>query len=178
MPSRLSSTHLPRTTGDVRLAADVTVRMLPWPSSPRRGSFAGERHAADAAAANARHPVVPRQALVHKREVGVEQIDDRRSSRTMVRKSSSVSCWNDARRFSSKSGESGLTFLNSRRQQPLAGEVVDQRVGARIGEHAPHLPLEHGRVFQLPRRRASRSAHRRGCCSRGRTTAATPVRDR
>ena len=29
--SRLSSTYLPRSTGDVRAAYDVTVRMLPWP---------------------------------------------------------------------------------------------------------------------------------------------------
>src|SRR5204863_24897 len=34
---RFSSTHLPRTTGDVRVAYDVSVRMLPWPSRPPRG---------------------------------------------------------------------------------------------------------------------------------------------
>src|SRR6266853_2804567 len=32
--NRFSSTHLPRTTGDVRVAYDVSVRMLPWPSRP------------------------------------------------------------------------------------------------------------------------------------------------
>ena len=31
-------THLPRSTGDVLLACDVSVRMLPWPSNPRRVS--------------------------------------------------------------------------------------------------------------------------------------------
>ena len=36
VPSMFSSIHLPRSTGDVRFGYDVTVRMLPWPSSPRR----------------------------------------------------------------------------------------------------------------------------------------------
>ena len=35
-PSRLSRIHLPRTTGDVRSACDVTSRTPPLPSSPRR----------------------------------------------------------------------------------------------------------------------------------------------
>ena len=33
-PRRLSRTHLPRSTGEVRVACEVTVRMLPWPSRP------------------------------------------------------------------------------------------------------------------------------------------------
>ena len=36
-PRRTSITHLPRSTGEVRPAWEVRVRMLPWPSSPRRG---------------------------------------------------------------------------------------------------------------------------------------------
>ena len=40
-PSRLCTIHCPRTTGDVRFGADVVVKMLPWPSSPRRGLSAG-----------------------------------------------------------------------------------------------------------------------------------------
>ena len=40
-PSRFSSTHLPRSTGDVRVAYDVSVRMLPWPSRPPRGLPSG-----------------------------------------------------------------------------------------------------------------------------------------
>ena len=40
-PSRLSRIHLPRTTGDVRFAADVSVNTLPCPSRPRRGLSAG-----------------------------------------------------------------------------------------------------------------------------------------
>src|SRR5204863_3998535 len=35
--SRLSSTYLPRSTGEVRVEYDVTVRILPWLSKPPRG---------------------------------------------------------------------------------------------------------------------------------------------
>ena len=38
--------------------------------------------------------------------------------------------------------------------QPLAGEVADQRLGARIGQHPPHLLLQHRRVVQLALRSA------------------------
>ena len=34
--SSTSISHLPRCTGDVRSATDVSVRMLPWPRRPRR----------------------------------------------------------------------------------------------------------------------------------------------
>ena len=37
--------------------------------------------------------------------------------------------------------------------QPLRGEVRDERPGARIGEHAAHLPLENHRLVQLARDR-------------------------
>ena len=46
MPSKFSRIHLPRCTTEVRLGYDVTVRMLPCPSSPPRfGSV--ERHPAE-----------------------------------------------------------------------------------------------------------------------------------
>ena len=38
VPSTFSSTHLPRSTGEVRWACEVTSRMAPLPSSPRRVS--------------------------------------------------------------------------------------------------------------------------------------------
>ena len=41
IPRMFSSTHLPRCTGDVRLAYDVTARMLACPRSPPRGLFSG-----------------------------------------------------------------------------------------------------------------------------------------
>ena len=36
--SRLSSTHLPRTTGEVRSVCELTISTAPLPSSPRRAS--------------------------------------------------------------------------------------------------------------------------------------------
>ena len=43
-PRMLSSRYLPRSTGEVRVAYDVTVRILPWPSNPaRRGSVCTRR---------------------------------------------------------------------------------------------------------------------------------------
>src|SRR4029077_20835127 len=38
VPRTFVSNHLPRIVGDVRLAYEVTVRMLPWPISPFRSS--------------------------------------------------------------------------------------------------------------------------------------------
>ena len=74
MPSRFSSTHFPRCTTEVRLGYDVTVRMLPWPSRPRRfGSVT--RHAAELRAVDVRDAVVLGQALIQERVVGVQQIE-------------------------------------------------------------------------------------------------------
>ena len=75
VPSMFSRIHLPRSTGDVRFGYDVTVRMLPCPSSPRRASLR-HRHATEVAAVHVRNPVVPRQALVDERVVGVQQVED------------------------------------------------------------------------------------------------------
>ena len=37
--------------------------------------------------------------------------------------------------------------------EPLRREVRDERARSRIGEHAPHLLLEHARLMQLSRNR-------------------------
>src|SRR5262245_11126955 len=37
-PITFSSTHLPRSTGDVRLGSDVTIRIAPLPKIPQRFS--------------------------------------------------------------------------------------------------------------------------------------------
>ena len=42
VPSRFSRIHLPRTTGEVRSACDVTIRMLPLPEQPLP-RFVGQR---------------------------------------------------------------------------------------------------------------------------------------
>ena len=72
------STHLPRSTGDVRLGYDVTVRRLPWPKMPpRRSATSGiEPDAPEVAAVNARDAVVAAEPLVDERVVGSEQVED------------------------------------------------------------------------------------------------------
>ena len=72
----------------------------------------------------------------------------------MLSKNSSVSCSKACRRLSSKWNSSSGARLEPRHVadvQPLAGEVVDQRLRARVGQHPLHLPLQHVRVAQLPR---------------------------
>ena len=51
VPSTLASTHLPRSTGDVRFGYDVTVSRLPWPRMPPRDRRLAlvERHAPEMA---------------------------------------------------------------------------------------------------------------------------------
>ena len=40
-------------------------------------------------------------------------------------------------------------FADPAQIQPLGGKVIDQRIGgARVGEHPPHFPLQHGRRGQ------------------------------
>ena len=54
--------------------------------------------------------------------------------------------------MSSKSGNrftTGSLVLQRPHAQPLAGEVVDQRVGFWIGQHALDLFLQHGRILEL-----------------------------
>ena len=68
-----SKIHLPRATGDVRLATEVTRRKLDCPSRPAAGVVLN-RNAAELAAVNARHSIMRRQALVDERVVGIQQI--------------------------------------------------------------------------------------------------------
>ena len=141
----------------------------------------GHRHAAEARAVDAADAVVPRQPLVDERVVGVEQVERGRFSRTMLAKSSSVSRRNAWRTLSSKSGEQQdvrRDLVQVAQLQPLPGERVHQRVGARVGDHAPHLRLEHAGRAQPARRSPGSAARRPGCCSRGRTTAGSPARAR
>jgi hypothetical protein len=52
---------------------------------------------------------------------------------------------------------SSVSFLKASRrlsvhvaqEQPLAGEVVHQRLCFGVGQHARDLPFEHGRLFQF-----------------------------
>ncbi len=43
--------------------------------------------------------------------------------------------------------------LHVAQEQPLLGEIIHQRFGFRIGQHAPHFAIQHRRIFQLALRR-------------------------
>ena len=74
VPSSTSITYLPRCTGEVRIAVDVSVRMLPWPSSPKR-LWIGQRHAAEALAHDIGNAVVLGEPLVDKGVIGGQQVE-------------------------------------------------------------------------------------------------------
>ena len=104
--------------------------------------------AAEVAAVDVRDAVVPRQPLVDERVVGRQQVERRCGPRRRMLREEQLGLAPEApaRRSLSKSGNSsefGAMFSQVAQVQPLAGEVLDERVGLRIGEHAPHLRLEH-----------------------------------
>ena len=74
VPSSTSITYLPRCTGDVRMAVEVSVRMLAWPSKPKRfdRSDCTRRKRLPRTFGNA---VVLGQALIDERVVGGQQIE-------------------------------------------------------------------------------------------------------
>ena len=73
---------------------------------------------------------------------------------------------------------SGATSRMFRSTSHWPAKFSTSAFDARIGQHAPDLLLEHGRILQPPALGRRRAARRRECCSRGRTTGATPARDR
>ena len=75
VPRMFSSTHLPRSTGDVRVACDVTASKPPLPSSPLRASSSSV-YAPELAAVDARYPVVAREPLVEERVVRRQQVEN------------------------------------------------------------------------------------------------------
>src|SRR5688572_31896092 len=81
-----------------------------------------------------------------------------RSSRTMVRKRSSVSCWNDRRRFSSKSGESGLTFFSSRRNSHWPAKLLTSASARGSASKRRTWRSSVAGFFSCPRTAASRSS--------------------
>ena len=75
-PSSTSITHLPRSTGEVRSAIEVSSSTLPCPSTPRRFDV-GDRDAAELVAEDVRDAVVLGEPLVDERVIGGQQIRDR-----------------------------------------------------------------------------------------------------
>ena len=153
-----SSSHCPRSTGDVRFGYDVTVRMLAWPSSPprvpsakrrRAGSGCRRRSGSRSAAPAARSRTCSRRSAARRR-CG--------SSRSWLSTNSCVSCSHrvaqvlvELRIQRRRRARRRRSLLSSSHWLAKLSTSACER-GSR--EHAPHLLLEHGRIAQ-------RSAHRR-----------------
>ena len=179
--SRFSSTHFPRTTGDVLAAYEVTVRMLPCPSSPPRGLPCRQRDAPEITALHVWNPVVLRQPLVQERVVRRQQLEHAPVlAQDAVQEQLGLAMKRGAQRFVQFGKQDFVRPLRFEvaQEQPLRGEVRHHRFGARIGEHPPDLPFEHRRLPSTSARPPPRAARRPECCSRGKTTGATPARDR
>ena len=123
------------------------------PSSPRRMSNSGPSvDAAEVAAVDVRDSVVLGQPLVDEGVVGVQQIDD---AAVFVHDAVDEHLGFLAHGLAQvvveigKQRDGRSLALQAAQVQPLAGEVSDQFLRARIGEHALHLLFEHGRVVQL-----------------------------
>ena len=152
VPIMFSSTHLPRSTGDVRLAYEVASRMLPWPSRPPRTLSGRQRHAPELRAVNVRHAVVLRQALIEERVVGPQQVehaavllDDALEKELGLLTEGPPQIVVEHREHPPIGHNRG----EIPQIQPLSGEVVDQRFRARVRQHPPNLLLEHLRIAQL-----------------------------
>ena len=101
-PKILFSSHLPRSTGDVRSGYDVVASSAPSCQQPAALIVIRERDAPEAAAVDPGNPVMPRQPLVDERVVGVQQIERRCDPRAACcATNSSVSRWNACSRLSS-----------------------------------------------------------------------------
>ena len=152
---------------------------LPEQPFPR---LVGDRHAAEVAAVDVGDPVVPRQPLVDERVVRPQQVEH---VPVLAHDAVEEQLGLALERLPQVVVEVGK-LVGVRQHaphvaqlQPLAGEVADQRA-ATWGRPASGAPAARARPrsFSLPCRRHRPAARRRGCCSRGRTTGATPARDR
>ena len=126
-----SRIHLPRSTGEVRVGYDVTIRMPPWVSTPPR-SFPGKRHPPKIAAVDAGDSVVAGQAFIHERVIGVDQLQNAAVfADDVLEKQRAFAFEGIAQRVVE------LRILHRIRMplrdvpqmQPLSGEVVEQRLG-------------------------------------------------
>ena len=154
--SRLSSTNLPRSTGDVRVGYDVTVRMLPWPSKPPRALSARQRRRGGSGC-RARAECRSARRAARSRTCSSPSADRARCDRcanTLATNSSVSRCERGAQRLRRNRGTGtgpGRCRVDVAQEQPLRREVVDERVGARVCEHARDLARQAARLRQLAR---------------------------
>ena len=143
--------------------------------------LAGQRHAAELRAVDARQAVVLGQPLVHEGVVGGHQVEHVAIFAHDAAEEELGLAAEGVAQIVVEVGELvgvGRDVLQVADVQPLPGEVLHQRDGLGVGEHAAHLRLEHRRLRADGPPPPDRAACRPACCSRGRTTGATPARRR
>ena len=173
---------MPRATGEVRAAFEVTrqQRALAQQAAPHV-QIRGQLHPAELRAVNVRDSVLLGEPLIDEGVIRGQQVQN-------------------AAVFVNDAAEEQLDFaliggaqvvveireqvhhrlagLQRPHTQPLAGEVGDQRIGLRIGQHAPHLLLQHRRVLQLALRGEVEQFIVRHAAPQEERQAAKPARDR
>ena len=144
-PRRFSSSHLPRSTGEVRLGYDVTVRMLPL-AEQAAPIVVGHGDAAEVTAVDVRDAVVPGQPFVEERVVGASAARGRCDPRAAGSRGTARS-------------RAGTPRAGSRRSRETH---TDPGASRRMLRRCSHWPREIGRPARCARGSAS---IRRTCCS-------------
>ena len=147
---------------------------------PGASSVSGD--APEVTAVHVRNAVVPRQPLVDEGVVRRQQVADAAVLPQLALEEQLASPRaTPARRLSSNSGNSsgsGDACCRFRSHSHWPAKLLDERLRARIGQHAPR-PAARARADRSASPFGHLAAARRPeCCSTGRTTAATPARDR
>src|SRR5207302_788778 len=112
-----------------------------------------QRHAPEVAPANIWNSVVPGQTLIDEGIVRAEQVQH---TVILAQAAFKEQLCLPLERFAQIVIEIGKLIRvggerpNAAQQEPLSGEIVYQRLGARIGQHPPYLLLQHLATAQPP----------------------------
>jgi hypothetical protein len=115
-----------------------------------------ERDAAEPAAGHVWHAIVARQPLVQERVVRGQELADRAIVANLtLEEELGLLAERLAQRLVEFGKQVGVGHgvPEVAQLEPLRGEVLDQRAGPFVGQHPPHLALEHGGVAQRSARR-------------------------
>ena len=177
--SRLSRIHLPRSTGDVLAAWDVSSRMLPWVSSPPRSGLAAERNAAKAGPDHAVNSIQLRQSLVEVRVVGAEQIENAAvlADQTAHKEARLLFEARPQRRYRIRDRPAGPARSPPVRAAPATAPAkLSASVAARGSASMRRTSrVQRRRIAQLPAAAPHPAARRPECCSTKRRTGGRPA---
>jgi hypothetical protein len=115
----------------------------------------GQRDTAEVAAVDAGNAIVPGELLVEERVLRGQEVDDAAVLGQLIAEKQLDLADERGAQVVVEPGEVPVDVRRQRPDvaglEPLREEVVDEgRACALVGEHPADLPLEHGRVLQLP----------------------------